>query len=815
MTLIQLSIGHPIAVVAVMLMVLLFGGVGLWHMPVQLTPHVREPTIGVDTQWNGASPTEVEREILSRQEEALKGLKGLRRVTGTARQGKAVIKLELLPGTDSDHIALLVSNRLNQVGGYPKQVQQPVVWTVENDDEAMAVFDLSYLPGNDRPIDTYGDFIDNVVREHLERVPGVVRVDAYGGRGQELRVVLDPVVLARYRLTVSEVADALRRADIAATLGEINEGKRRYVVEVSDKLTTADSVKNVFLRAEEGENGSVRRVTVGDVAVEVGLAYKNWSYISRYLGQPAISLYVTREGGINVLEAMRGLRAVVAGLNEKELKREGLILKQSYDETVFIDAAVAMVVQNIYVGGLLAAVVLLLFLRSLRATLIVILSIPVSVVGAFIGMALLGRTVNIVSLAGMAFAVGMVVDAAIVVLESIFRLWQEGYARVDAAYTGTRQVWGAILASALTTVMVFVPILTLELEVGQMFRDVAIALSVSVMLSLVVAITVIPALACRLLGNTPVATSEPPVWMAGMDKVAQRFVAFVIGFVRYVSNGRLRAALVAGTTTVTLVLIAWLFLPSFDYLPRGGSYNIIWAVLRLPSGYNLSNAAAIADNIENAMRPLWASETGPESAPGQPPKIDAFFLRAFRGGVLVEATAVDAQRTADLRSVLSEAFLPREPGAISHVFQPSLFQGTGGGERSIDLNISGFDLTQMLETARRVGQFFTERLPVKQGYLLFPQTSLELGAPEVRIVPDPLRLADAGVTAFALVETVHAFNEGLPVLEIDTNDQRIDLVLRGVEDRIAQTQDLGALPIVTENGRILPLSALADLRITA
>ena len=245
------------------------------------------------------------------------------------------------------------------------------------------------------------------------------------------------------------------------------------------------------------------------------------------MSEPAIALPVYRETGANVIEIMKGIRQAIVELNKGDLFSEKIFLTQVYDETTYIDSAINLVQQNIYIGGTLAAIVLLLFLRSGAATLVVSLAIPVSVIGSFVAMAALGRSINVISLAGLAFAVGMVVDAAIVVLENIFRLRQRGIPIHEAAFEGANQVWGAVLVSALTTVMVFIPILVMELEVGQLFRDIAVAISVSVLLSLVVSITVIPALSSKLLGGDLQGTVERRK-LPALDTLAQAFVAAIL-----------------------------------------------------------------------------------------------------------------------------------------------------------------------------------------------------------------------------------------------------------------------------------------------
>jgi HAE1 family hydrophobic/amphiphilic exporter-1 len=274
-----------------------------------------------------------------------------------------------------------------------------------------------------------------------------------------------------------------------------------------------------------------------------------------------------RETGANVIATMEGVRAAIAELNAEDIPRAGLKLEQVYDETVYIVSAIDLVIQNIWVGGVLAALMLMLFLRSPRATLVISLAIPVSIVASFVAMAGLGRTLNVISLAGIAFAVGMVVDAAIVVLENIYRLRQEGRTPRDAAYLGATQVWGAILVSALTTVMVFIPILIMELEAGQLFRDIAVAISVAVTLSLLVAVTVIPALSSRLLrgGSGRLTVTPLPI----IDHFGRGFAWAVSAYARITVRNRffglLSVALIAGSASVG----AWAFLPKLEYLPEG------------------------------------------------------------------------------------------------------------------------------------------------------------------------------------------------------------------------------------------------------
>ena len=811
MNLIKLAIDRPVAVMAAVILAVLFGLVALNTIPIQLTPDLRRPVIQVSTNWGGAAPAEVEREIINRQEEALKGLEGLKRLVARARDGNGEITLEFEVAQNMDKALLLVANRLDRVNGYPAEADEPTLRTSGADDNSIAWFRLTRTAENTKPIHTFGDFASDVVKERMERVAGIGRVDVYGGGEREMRVIVDPSKMARYGLTVPQVVDRLRAANASITGGDVEEGKRRYTVRTDNEFKTPDQVKAVLLRSNTLGGNRIGRVTVGDIAT---VRFDNKDPIARIrtLGVEAIALSVKRETGANVIETMQGLREAVAELSQSVLPRAGLEIEQLYDETIYITSSIDLVIQNIWVGGTLAVLILLTFLRSSRATLVIALAIPVSVIASFVAMAGLGRSLNVVSLAGIAFAVGMVVDAAIVVLENIYRLREQGVPVKEAAYRGAQQVWGAILVSALTTVMVFIPILIMQLDVGQLFRDIAVAISVAVLLSLIVSITVIPALSQRLLSHG-VQARGTGLYLPGIDEFGRWFLSMATGLSRAVVRNKVLAVSIVVVLTAITGAATWQFLPKLEYLPKGNR-NLIIGYIVPPPGYNLETTSEIAKDLENAVRPLWASETGPESKPGEPPKMEHFFFVTFRELTIVGARAIDGRRVGELIPVLSKPVF-REPGTFGSMSQRSIFGRGVRGARSIDLDISGPDLQSVIDVAQRAVGHISQALPRSQGNQLRPRPGLELGAPEVRIIPDPVRLADNGVTARDLGDTVDAFNDGLRVLEFTAGSDRMDLMLAGPDGIVSETQGIGNLPIVTQSGAIIPLRSLAEVVVTS
>ena len=810
MNLIRLSIEKPIAVLALVVMIVVLGFLALTRIPIQLAPDVFTPVISVTTWWYGASPYEIEREIVNRQEEVLRGLEGLERMESTSRDGQAEVKLEFNVGINMDRALLLVSNRLNQIDDYPDDAGEPQLDTAGLDDNAVAWFILTRTEGNERAISTYGDYVEDVIQDRLERVPGVARTNLYGGTQRELQVTVQPEQLATHHLTVPAVVDSLRLANASVSAGDVDEGKRRYVVRAEGELQTPEQVRDVVLVTDETDTGRIGRTRVGDIA-DVDFGYKTPRADIRFLGESALAVNAMRQSGANIIDTMDGVRDAIDELNEFALPSVGLTMRQVYDETIYIDSAIELVRQNIWIGGLLAVVVLLLFLRSWRATVIIGLAIPVSVVASFVAMAALGRSLNVISLAGIAFAVGMVVDAAIVVLENIYRHREGGRSGPEAAHDGTRQVWSAVMVSALTTVLVFIPILVMQLEAGQLFRDIAVAISVAVLMSLLVSVTVIPALATWLLGP---GRGYRRISLGPIDWIPRLVARFFTGYVTLVLRSRIASAAIALSVAAVALFVSWQLLPKLEYLPEGNR-NLIFGVMLPPPGYNLETLTEIAERVEIPVRPLWASETGPEAEPGQPPKIKNYFFVAIRDGrTFFGASAMQETRVRELIPVLTRSLFG-EPGTFGFFTQPSLFQRGFGGGRAIDIDISGPSLENVVAVAQQAAGLIGQGFPREQGNQMRPIPGLDLGSPEVQVRPDRVRLSDNGVTARELAMSVDAFNSGLRVAEITVNSERLDLTLQGPQNDIDHTQGIETLPVVTQSGEILPVSSVADVVVTS
>nr|WP_305907799.1 efflux RND transporter permease subunit [Methylomarinum sp. Ch1-1]MDP4520579.1 efflux RND transporter permease subunit [Methylomarinum sp. Ch1-1] len=446
-------------------------------------------------------PQDVEKEIIIEQEEYLRSMPGLERIISNASTGGGTIELEFGHGADINEVLIRVNNALSQVPSYPENVDQPRILTSSISSNSFMYFRVQPLPGNPQQVDMelMHDYVEDQIKPRLERIPGVSQADMWGGSERQIRIYLDPARLAERHISVADFKRALRQRNQDVSGGDLDSGKRRYLLRTTGRFRSLEDIEDMVIARRN--NTSVHLRDVGYVELD-RFETRVKSFAN---GQPNITIGIRREIGANVIEIMEAMMDKVEELNQTLLKRQGLRMELTSEDVQYVRSAVAVVQQNLLLGAVLASAVLFLFLRSFSATLLGASGIPVCTIAAFIGLLLMGRTINVISLAGVAFAIGMTLDNSIVVLENIYRHLHLGKSRVQAALDGVREVWPAVLASTLTTVFVFIPIIYITQEAGQLYSDIAIAIAASIIVSMLVAITVIPAAASRYLGAQPAA----------------------------------------------------------------------------------------------------------------------------------------------------------------------------------------------------------------------------------------------------------------------------------------------------------------------
>jgi HAE1 family hydrophobic/amphiphilic exporter-1 len=838
MDIVRLSILKPVGVTVAVLLVVMFGLIGLGAIPIQLAPNVDRPIITVSTSWPGRSPQEIVDQITKEQEEQLKNVENLKSLRSTSSEGSSQITLEFYIEANIDRAMQDVSDSLRQVPEYPEDVDEPVVTATEGDAEnAIAWIIIDFPPDvrdqfEDFDIATLYDALDKEVKPYLERVDGVAEVNIFGGREREVRVLIDPVRLAQRGLSYNEVAAALRSENRNTSAGSIAEGKRDYRVRVVGQFESDEDILATIVAYRDGKPVYLRDVG----AVEMG-HQKRRGFV-RNIGGQAIAINAKRKTGSNVMAVMDGLQERLEVVKADILPTldpvagPHLRMRQVYDETTYIRSAIDLVMQNLWVGGILAGLVLWLFLRSLISTGVIALAIPTSIIGTFLVMLALGRSLNVISLAGMAFAVGMVVDNAIVVLENIYRRLQNGEPPMTAAYRGGREVWGAILASTLTTVAVFIPALTIQEEAGQLFRDISLAIVAAVSLSLLVSITVIPAACSRWL-RSPKDRREPRTkfgraWRGafGLAALASALNKRIKRTMLWLMTGwrgwTLRPAVILFMTAASIVG-AYLLMPPLDYLPAGNR-NLVFGGLLIPPGYSIEQQEDVARRLERYLEPYMTVDASDDAAvaqldpirrneapnePFDPVPIENMFVGAFGGGMFVGASSAYEETVIPIGTLITNA-MNTVPGAFGGARQSSIFgRGVAGSGNSINIEISGPRLDRVRAAAEMTFNIAAGRYGY--GNVRPTPSNYNLAQPEyqVRVTREGRELGVRPVDIGLAVRSL--FDGGFVGDFREADGETIDIVMLPRNGRLESFQELASIPVATPAGPVVPLDTIVEI----
>lgn len=851
---IQKAIDQPITVAVAVLLSVFAGLLAVTRVPIRMTPEVDSVVVSVVTNWESASAEEIESDVVEEQEKVLGEVTGLAAMTSISAAGQGTVRLEFETGTDIEGALAEVLQKLDEVPGYPDGVLQPVVEGV--DPESVDYISWIGLASTDPEFDSARlfDFMERRLQPRFDRVPGISQVGIRGAVQSELHIVVDPVAMANRRITYSQLRDAIRSANVDVSAGRIEEGKRDIRVRSTGRFQTPEEVENmVLLRNETGP------IYLRDIA-EVRESYKEPSSWARARGYQMPFFNFQLERGANLLETMGALIEEVDALNapggllEQKARQLGLNgdleLIMTYDSTIYVRDAVKLVRSNLLLGAVLATATLLFFLRSFRSVGIIAIAIPVSVIASFVVLVALGRSINIISLAGLAFAVGMVVDNAIVVIENIYRHLEMGKRAPRAAVDGTKEVAGAVVASTLTTLAVFFPILLIQETAGQLFRDIALAIMAAVGLSMLVSITVIPVAAARFLHRSDVGDSEGKTAVGRfLSRLLRPLIHFVEELPRWVSSivavgarswpRRIAIILVFGGVTIIGTRI---LLPPLDYLPTGNR-NIVFGLLFPPPGYNLDQLSEIGGRLEERIQPSWETtqnkfgieevmekkrglrtEPHDERTPvplgrgggGEtvmPPPLDHYFLVSFEGRMFHGAISQDKKKAVDAVHLLNYATSGvAAPDTIAFAFQMPLFRVGGTTGSAIKIDLTGDDLDEVSAAAGAL--FGTLMGKFGPGTLKPEPPNFSLPLSELRIVPNDERLRELGMTRADLGLAVQANGDGILLFrDYEENGELKDMKIlsrysRGEE---AMEQLLDA-PVATPQGAVVDFGSIAELQ---
>jgi multidrug efflux pump len=782
MKLSETSIRRPVLATVMSLLLVLIGLVSFNQLSVREYPRIDEPLVTVNTRLLGASSEVIESQVTKPLEDSIAGIDGVDIMTSISRTESSQITVRFRLSKDPDTAAAEVRDRVARVRGrLPAAVDEPVISKVEAD--ATPTIWLAYTSETMSTLELT-DIINRVVKPRLQTVPGVADVQVGGDRRYSMRIWLDADRLAAYRLTVQDVEDALRRQNLEVPAGRIESRQREFSVTARTDLNTVAQFGEIALKTAGGYT-----VRLKDVArVEEAAASERTRV--RLNGVPSISTGIIRNATANPIDVADGVRAVMP-LIQRDLPASVTVV-QANDLSVFIDRSIKAVYTTLVEAVVLVALVVFVFLRTLRASIIPLVTIPVSLIGAFALVALAGFSVNTLVMLAMVLAIGLVVDDAIVVLENIFRHIEEGMAPFQAALKGVREISFAVVAMTLTLAAVFAPLAFTPGRTGRLMSEFALTLAGAVLVSGFVALTLTPMMCSKLLRHNP-----KPGWF---DRTMERaLVALTDGY-----TGALRWTLAHRWVVVLVMALAaggsgWLFATAKSELAPLEDRGVIAMPIRAPDGATLEYTARYLDAID--------------AIGAQHPEFDRRFL--FIGGGQV-SSAFGVFRTVDwderdkTTRQLQQELMPKLmslPGVSAFpVTPPSL--GQGFRERPLNYVIVSGD---SYDNMARVAQQMLAEMQKNPG-IVQPDTDLQLNKPEIFLDVERARAADMGVSVDAVARTVETMLGGRVVTRYKRDAEQYDVLVQTAGEGRTTPEDIEKIFVRGRGDVMVPLSSLVKVR---
>jgi multidrug efflux pump len=782
MRLSEISIRRPVFATVMSLMILLVGLVSINRLSVREYPRIDEPVVTVNTRLIGASSEVIESQVTKPLEDSIAGIDGVDILTSISRSEQSQISVRFKLQKNPDDAAADVRDRVSRVRGrLPDAVDEPVIAKVEAD--AFPVIWLAFTSDTLSPLQVT-DVIERIVKPRLQTVPGVANVQVNGDRKFAMRIWLDPDKLAAYRITVQDVEDALRKQNLEVPAGRIESQQREFSVTARTDLNTVAQFNEVALKQVSGYTVRLR-----DVArIEQAPASERSSV--RLNGVPSISTGIIRNATANPLEISAGVREVMP-LIQADLP-PGLKVQVANDNSVFIDRSVKSVYVTITEAVLLVALVVFVFLRTLRASIIPLVTIPVSLIGSFALMSAAGFTINTLTLLALVLAIGLVVDDAIVMLENIFRHIEEGLTPFQAALKGAKEIGFAIVAMTLTLAAVYAPLAFTPGRTGRLFVEFALTLAGAVIVSGFVALTLTPMMCSKLLRHNP----NPNRFDRGMERflvaLSERYgraLRWVLGH-RWVI-GVVMAVAAGGS--------AWLYGTAKEELAPLEDRGVILATVNAPDGATLDYTARYLRAIERIGMSM--------------PEFDRVFVVAgnptvSQGVSFLRTVDWDDRKktTIELARELQPAFAGLPGVTAFPVTPPSL--GQGFRERAINYVIVTSD---SYDNLAKVSQQFVAEMN-RHGSFVQPDTDLRLNKPEIFMEVDRDRAADAGVAVDQVARTVETMLGGRAVTRYKRDADQYDVLVQTEMRGRTTPEDIEKLFVRGRNDVMVPLSSLVKVR---
>ncbi|OLO37225.1 acriflavin resistance protein [Alkalihalophilus pseudofirmus] len=781
MNIAKLSVLRPVAMGMVICLVIILGIVSLKDLSVDLFPELSFPIVAVTASYEGAGPEEIEQIITQPIEEMMSSLPNVESVTSTSRTGGALILVAFDWGTDMDFATLNMRERIDMIReALPNEVPTPQV--LRFDPSLLPIVQLA-VSAPDGNIIEARKLAENDIRPMLDSVDGVASVQIEGGTEQEIQLIVDPNRLTAYGLSITDLQQIIASENLNLPGGQLQDFNLNLPIRVTGQFTSIYDIKTLPIPTKEGA------IPLSEI-VDVVETLKPTTQVSYLNGQPSVGISILKATGTNTVAVARNINQQIETL--EELLPSGVQIRSIFDQSRFIEQSIRAVAWNIVLGSLLAGIVLYLFLRNIRSTMIIGFSIPISIITTFLFMYFSGQTLNILTLGGLALGVGMMVDNAIVILENIYRLRQDGLSIKEAAIEGTSEIGGAIIASTLTTVVVFLPIIFVEGLAAQLFKPLALTVAFSLLASLFTALIIVPLLSSTLMK----VNEETSFFQEGFQRLTSFYKKMLIKALKRPKTVMITSFSLFALSFAGIPFIGTEFLPAQDQ-------SFISVDARLPAGSSLESTQDVADEIEERIKHLSEIDLIYVTVGGT----DNFTVgagsqtnRASYSILLHEPnkrTKSDLTIAEEIRNLVEDI-----PGAEISVSASD----TGFAENPISITIKGQDLQTLHHLSHKAIELISTVDGVRE-----PSSNFTVGSPEITVTIDRDRSANYGIGSAQIASAVNNATRGMVASRLARGGEELDVRLVVEERYTASIEELGQLLIDAPSGERIPLDAVATI----
>jgi len=778
----RFSVKKPVTITMMILIVIVLGVVSFSKLHIDLLPQMELPYVMVQTSYSGAGPEEIENMVSKPLEQTLSTVQNIDGIMSISNEGSSILLMQFNFGTDMDEVMLQMREKIDMIKGYlPDGTTSPLVMKL--DPNAMPIIQLAVSSKGD--IYTTQKLAEDVISPRIERTEGTASASVSGGLEQEIEIMLKEETLKGYNLSSSYIAQMLQAANINLPGGSVKKGNNELTVRTIGEFKSLDEIKNLEIPLTRG--GTVRLTDIADVR----LTNKEQASIAKLDGKEVVQISVMKQSDGNTVN-------VSAAVN-KELEK----IKQEYPDinivTVFnqadyINFAIDNLINTAMIGGILAVIILLVFLRSFKTTLVIALSIPISIITTFVMLYFARITLNMMTIGGLALGIGMLVDNSIVVLENIYRNRSLGMDRIKASIDGANEVSMAVTSSTLTTVAVFIPIVFAGGLAAAIFKDFALSIVIALFSSLIVALTMVPMLSSKLVSVKNLESEE----------AQEKKHGFLVVFYKKVLSWSLRHRFVTIAISIAMFVVSVLMVVSVgaEFFPATDQ-GMINVTVSLPAGSEIEQVDDVLKEVQTSVQEI--------------PEVVSVFTSAGSGGTMgiggdsgagtmtvILSDLNERDRSAKEISDEIRKITKDVPGAEISVSESSMMMGMSSG--AISISVKGDDI----DTLRNIGNDFKDIIEKVDGEVT---TSYEDGIPQVQIIADRGIASQYGLTTAQIGSSVRGVLSGSNVTKFKIDGDEIDVVLKG-DNMYGQSMSLlGMLPVPTPAGSDVPLSEIAEIKV--